>query len=294
MTTFTGTSGNDFLPGYGKNNSGNDIFIGGAGNDSVVAMANNMYIGFSQFGGTYSVETVSANNHYGVHIKAPTAGATLDFSGTTLTGIDHIEGSAATDVITGSPGSDTILTLDGNDFIDESGGTDSVDGGNGTDIYLFGQNTSGKYAAQQSAGNASVWTLTNTGTTGPSGYTVTLNSDGTRLVTCTNSASASLKNVEKLDFYGGDFGSNGDDRLAGSTRADTFVGLAGNDTYVVDNPGDVVVENPGEGTDTVQATISSYTLGSNVENLTFPARAASLARATISPTPSREARARTC
>jgi hypothetical protein len=43
----------------------------------------------------------------------------------------------------------------------------------------------------------------------------------------------------------------------------------GNDTYVVDNVGDVVTENAGEGTDTVRTSLSSYTLGANVENLIF-------------------------
>jgi len=46
-------------------------------------------------------------------------------------------------------------------------------------------------------------------------------------------------------------------------------GGLGNDTFVVDSTGDIVIENLGEGTDTVQTALNSYTLGANLENLTF-------------------------
>src|SRR5262249_27206551 len=64
-------------------------------------------------------------------------------------------------------------------------------------------------------------------------------------------------------------GGLGNDTLNGGTGNDTMRGGAGNDTYVVDNVGDVVIENAGEGTDLVQTTLNTYTLGANVENLTF-------------------------
>jgi len=43
-------------------------------------------------------------------------------------------------------------------------------------------------------------------------------------------------------------------------------GGQGNDAYFVDNPGDLVTEQPGEGTDTVYAS-AHYRLGANVEHL---------------------------
>ena len=61
---------------------------------------------------------------------------------------------------------------------------------------------------------------------------------------------------------------DGDDDLPGTGGADTLAGGLGNDTYTVNDAGDVVIENAGEGTDTVLSSVS-YTLPDNVENLTL-------------------------
>src|SRR5207248_2777405 len=59
------------------------------------------------------------------------------------------------------------------------------------------------------------------------------------------------------------------DTLDGSTGADGMYGGTGNDLYYVDNAADTVNENPGAGIDTVNTTLTSFTLGPNFENLTF-------------------------
>ena len=48
-------------------------------------------------------------------------------------------------------------------------------------------------------------------------------------------------------------GNGGNNILDGGAGADTMTAALGNDTYVVDNAGDVVTENANEGTDTVQS-----------------------------------------
>ncbi|MDB5693153.1 MAG: serralysin-like metalloprotease protein [Alphaproteobacteria bacterium] len=63
-------------------------------------------------------------------------------------------------------------------------------------------------------------------------------------------------------------GGTGNDTLDGGTGNDAMTGGAGNDIYVVDSIGDSVTETSGQGTDEVQTTLASYTLGSDVENLT--------------------------
>ena len=63
-------------------------------------------------------------------------------------------------------------------------------------------------------------------------------------------------------------GNSGNNTLDGGAGNDLLAGRAGNDSYIVDATGDVVLENPDQGNDSVLATVS-YTLSANVENLTL-------------------------
>jgi Ca2+-binding RTX toxin-like protein len=68
-------------------------------------------------------------------------------------------------------------------------------------------------------------------------------------------------------------GGLGNDTVDGGAEADTMSGKRGNDTYIVDDAGDIVIELANEGNDTVQSSLT-YTLVANVENLTLTGTAA--------------------
>jgi Ca2+-binding RTX toxin-like protein len=68
-------------------------------------------------------------------------------------------------------------------------------------------------------------------------------------------------------------GNEQDNRLDGGLGADTLIGGAGDDVYAIDNPGDRIVEWPGDGVDTALAAIS-YVLPADVERLTLVGTAA--------------------
>ena len=68
-------------------------------------------------------------------------------------------------------------------------------------------------------------------------------------------------------------GNSGANQLNGGAGADTMAGGAGNDIYVVDNVADVVTEAASAGTDRIDSSVT-FTLGTNVENLTLTGTAA--------------------
>jgi serralysin len=68
-------------------------------------------------------------------------------------------------------------------------------------------------------------------------------------------------------------GNGYDNILAGGAGADVMIGGAGNDAYEVTDAGDVVIENAGQGEDTVYAYVDNYVLPGQVETLVLGAGA---------------------
>ena len=217
---------------------------------------------------TYEVIVRVADGNGGIDTQTITV-SVQNVAGGTITGTSSantLAGTGEEDTLNGLGGADTLQGLAGNDLLNGGSGNDLLDGGAGNDIMTGG---TGNDAYVVAATGDIVVELAGEGT------------DTIRTVLGSYSL-AGAANVENLTFLGtGDFagtgsslvnvitGSAGNDTLDGGTGADRLVGLGGNDTYLVDVTGDVVVEASNGGVDTVLATSQSYTLSSNVENLTF-------------------------
>jgi endoglucanase len=208
--------------------------------------------------------------------------------------VQHL--SAPSGDYNGTPGPDTFSANgnllhaygnDGNDQLSVIGNQNQLSGGNGDDaLSANGTNNSlygdaGNDMLTVSGGANQLY-----GGTGNDAYTVDHTGDGiienasegidTVYATAHFRLSANVENLvlqggADLQAYGnGDsnaiYGNAGSNVLDGGLGADGMLGGAGNDAYFVDNAGDAVFENSGEGNDTVFSTVH-LRLTANVENL---------------------------
>ncbi len=170
----------------------------------------------------------------------------------------EIRGTSGDDDLIGTSGTDRIYGLEGDDLLNGCAGDDLLVGGLGNDTYVI-----------DSIGDA-VSEAPNEGTdTVQSSIDYTLGENLEKLTLLSGADHGTGNELNNLLVGNGASnvleGAGGDDTLDGGGEADTLIGGPGNDTYFVDDPGDVVTEEPNQGVDTVLSSIT-YTLGPNLEN----------------------------
>jgi len=198
-------------------------------------------------------------------------------------GNDTLNGGSGHDLIFGLAGDDILNGNGGNDQLDGGTGADTMSGGTGNDIYFVDDvgdsviELAGEGGADQVrttlaayALGANVEKLRFTGTGSFTGTGNELNNEIQG-----GASDDTLYGNDGYDYLigggGADnlYGGADGDVLDGGSGADYLEGNGGDDVYIVDNAGDSVVEAANEGTDQVYTTLSSYTLGNNVENLNY-------------------------
>ncbi len=248
--TIDGGAGNDSIEG--DSGTGNDVLLGGLGNDTLNGMAGADTMTGGAGNDTYVVDDggdlVTENPGEGTDTAKTTLSSyqlTADVENLTFIGSGDFFG-------TGNDAGNSIIGGTGNDTLDGGSGIDRLAGGAGNDAYIV-DNLLDVVTEGTAAGNDTVFTALDAYTLGKNVETLTYT--GVHGFAGTGNTLANAIN-----------GGNGNDTLSGGKGADTMTGGLGDDVYVVDNIGDVVTENSGEGTDMVQSSIA-YTLSSDVENL---------------------------
>ena len=139
----SGGAGNDTLFGADgddrflvRRSQGADVFNGGAGIDAIVGEDTDDRIGLRDFSGANSVEIIDGGGGFDT-IHGTGASQTLDFSATSLIGINWIDGRSGRDVLIGSSSDDVIFGGAGHDQLSGGPGNDNLTGGGGNDHFTF-------------------------------------------------------------------------------------------------------------------------------------------------------------
>ncbi len=237
-----GAGGNDSLTGNGGNDtldggSGADVMAGGAGNDSYTVDNAGDVVIEKDGEGTDQVTSSVSFSLSGQYIERLTLTGTANISGTGNSLANTLTGNAGRNALNGGAGADTMAGGAGNDTYRADNAGDKVieNNGGGADRVFSSVSFSlaGQYIEQLA--------LVSFGNTNGTG----------------NSLDNSLT------------GNGGNNVLNGGTGADTMAGRTGNDAYVVDNVGDRVIENNGEGTDLVNSSVAFDLAGQYIEQLTL-------------------------
>ncbi|MBN1364873.1 MAG: putative Ig domain-containing protein [Syntrophaceae bacterium] len=182
-------------------------------------------------------------------------------SGTDLD--NYIFAYQGNDTLLGNGGDDKLYGDYGNDYIDGGTDADTMYGGFGSDTYIVDSIADivieeGYYGGRDTIESSVTYSLP----------------DNVEYLTLTGSDAINGTGNVMNNIIIGNSNNNilsgvaGNDTLDGGIGADAIYGGVGDDTYMVDNIGDSVFENTGEGSDAVLSSIS-YTLPANVEGLTL-------------------------
>ncbi|MGE8338980.1 peroxidase family protein, partial [Pseudomonas laurylsulfatiphila] len=273
-----GGDGNDFLNGEEGNDvlnggTGNDAMIGGVGNDGYIVDSVGDQVVELAGEGEDSVQTTLASFTLGTNVEHLLYLGAANFVGTGNASNNVITGGTGNDTLNGGAGNDTLMGGLGNDLLIGGAGNDAMVGGAGNDGYIV---DSAFDLVTESAGEGedSVQTSLNSYTLGANVehllFTGTGNFTGNGNAS-NNVMTGGVGNDSLNGGAGNDtlLGGAGNDILNGGAGNDAMIGGVGNDGYIVDSAFDLVVESAGEGADSVQTSLTSYTLGANVEHLLY-------------------------
>jgi Ca2+-binding RTX toxin-like protein len=202
----------------------------------------------------------------------------------TLTGNNNINGTgnSSNNVIIGNNGNNVLTGNTGDDTLDGGLGRDTLIGGAGNDIYTVDNfrdvvtevlnegidlvRSSVNYFLGANQENLELTSFGTQNGTGNALNNFILGNGGFNIL------DGGVGN-DTLDG-GGDndliIGGLGNDELNGNTGGiDTLIGGLGNDTYLVGLPEDVIIEEAGQGIETVLSAATTYTISANIENLTL-------------------------
>lgn len=255
--TYNGGNGNDTLKGWSGNDTltgdaGIDTLEGGSGDDNYNIDTTTDILTESLNAGTDTVKS-SVSHTLGSNFENLVLLGIAAINGTGNSLNNVITGNSAANGINADSGADTVYGGDGDDTIWGASSTVVADGGD----TLYGE--SGNDIIGGSYGNDVI--------DGGSGNDSLYGDEH----------NDTLRGGDGNDYLNGGWGwgadATGADTLDGGNGIDTLVGGQGNDTYIVDTTTDTIIENAGEGTDTVKSSVT-FTLGNNVEKLTLTGAAA--------------------
>ncbi len=234
-----------------------DRMFGGAGDDVLFGLDGDDYL----YGGTGSDWLVGGDGNdtlYGEDGNDVLEGGYGDDTLYGGAGDDHLFGEAGDDFLYGGAGDDYLDGGAGNDWLDGGAGVDRMYGGMGDDTYVV-RNSNDKVIEYANHGYDTVRATVS--------YALAAGTHVEELRT-TSSTGTKAINLTGNSFDQKIVGNAGDNRLDGGGGVNELIGGKGNDTYIVRNSADKVIEKANEGYDIVRAAVN-YALadGVHVEEL---------------------------